>query len=31
LVGDREKRYGMWDSQRVEQEGHKVWTVKKKD
>lgn len=31
-LGDGELwRCGMWDSQRVDQEGYKVWTVKKKD
>jgi hypothetical protein len=24
------RRYGMWNSQRVDQEGDKVWTVRKK-
>jgi hypothetical protein len=25
------RRYGMWNSQRVDQEGAKIWSVKKKD
>ena len=28
-LGDRGRRYGMWNSQRVNLEGHKVRTVKK--
>jgi hypothetical protein len=24
------RRYGMWNSQRVDQEGNKIWSVKKK-
>ena len=27
---DREKRYGMWNSQRVDQEWDKIWTEKEK-
>ncbi|EDL99812.1 rCG22984 [Rattus norvegicus] len=28
--GDRRRRYGMWNSQRVDPEGDKIWSVKKK-
>jgi hypothetical protein len=30
-MGWRERRYGIWNSQRVDQEGDKGWSVKKKD